>query len=78
LRALLRDVAAAAAGSPPERLLNADRAERLQALGRAPLASVASELAAEVGQFREDLKTNAGKPLLADVLIDMIARARAA
>ncbi len=78
LRALLRDVAALAAGGSPERLLNADRAPRLDALARARLGAVALELAAEVAQLREDLKTNASKPLLADVLLDMIARARAA
>jgi DNA polymerase-3 subunit delta' len=71
LRTLLRDVAAARAGAPPERLLNRDVAPRLAALARGPLGANAgeqAEMAAELAQLV--MKTNANKLLTMDALLE--------
>jgi hypothetical protein len=71
LRTLLRDVAAARAGAPPERLLNRDVAPRLSALARGPLGANAgeqAEMAAELAQLV--MKTNANKLLTMDALLE--------
>ena len=73
LRSILRDVAAARAGAPPEALLNRDAAEAIAAIAKGPLAARAIAL----GDFTEDtrtaLRTNANRLLSMDVLVDAIA-----
>ena len=73
LRSLLRDAAASRAGSPPERLLNADVADRVAAVGRGPLGERAVALADAAEEVRTALRGNASKPLSMDVLVDTLA-----
>ncbi|HET8645866.1 MAG TPA: DNA polymerase III subunit delta' [Vicinamibacteria bacterium] len=73
LRALLRDVAALHAGSPPSSLLNADVAARIEALAASPLGPRAAGLAEVVGETREALRVNANRLLSMDVLIDRLS-----
>lgn len=73
LRSLLRDAAAARAGVAPERLLNADVAERLQALGQGPLGARAIALADVAEETRTALRGNASRPMSMDVLVDALA-----
>lgn len=73
LRSLLRDAAAARAGSPPERLLNADVADRLLAVGQGPLGARAVALADATEEVRTNLRGNASKPMSMDVLVDTLA-----
>ena len=73
LRALLRDVAALAAGAPDRSILNADVVERLRALAAGPLGRRAGELAASIAETREALRTNANPSLSMDVLMDRLA-----
>jgi DNA polymerase-3 subunit delta' len=73
LRSLLRDAAAARAGAPAERLLNADVAARIQAIASGPLGARAVALADEVEEARTALRGNASRPLSMDVLVDAIA-----
>jgi DNA polymerase III subunit delta' len=70
LRTLLRDVAALAVGARPDTLLNADIAERLQALAATPLGARAAALAEATGETLFGLKGNASKVLSLDVLLD--------
>jgi DNA polymerase III subunit delta' len=72
LRALLRDVAALAAGSPPDAVLNADVAPRLAGLAGGPLGPRAGALAETVGETREALRVNANRLLSMDVLLDRL------
>jgi DNA polymerase-3 subunit delta' len=74
LRSLLRDAAAARAGAPPERLLNADVAARLEKVGQGRVGARAVELADTVEEIRTLLRGNASKPLSMDILIDALAR----
>lgn len=78
LRALLRDVAAMAAGAPDTAVLNADVAPRLRALAAGPLGRRAPELATAVGETREALRTNANRLLSMDVLLDTMGSPAAA
>lgn len=78
LRAVLRDVAALAAGAPERSALNADVLPRLQALARGPLGPRSGELAAAVGETREAFRTNANRLLSMDVLLEKLARPAAA
>ena len=73
LRALLRDVAALAAGSAPGSVLNADVAPRLSGLAGGPLGPRAGALAETVGETREALRVNANRLLSMDVLLDRLA-----
>jgi DNA polymerase III subunit delta' len=73
LRSLLRDAAALRLGLPPERLLNADVADRLSGLAQGRLAESALALADAVGEAREALEGNANKLLTLDVLLDRFA-----
>lgn len=73
LRALLRDLAALRAGSPPGSLLNADVVPRLEALAVTSLGGRAAELAEAVGESREALRVNANRLLSMDVLIDSLS-----
>ena len=73
LRALLRDVAALAAGSPDRSVLNADVVPRLRALAQGPLGRGAAMLATSIAETREALRTNANPGLSMDVLMDRLA-----
>jgi DNA polymerase-3 subunit delta' len=73
LRSLLRDAAAARAGVPPDRLLNADVADRLAVLARGPLGERAVALAETAEEVRTNLRGNASRPLSMDVLVDALA-----
>ncbi|HVR69541.1 MAG TPA: DNA polymerase III subunit delta' [Vicinamibacteria bacterium] len=73
LRALLRDVAALAAGAPERAALNADVVARLKALASSPLGPRAGALAAAAGETREALRTNANRLLSMDVLLERLA-----
>jgi hypothetical protein len=73
LRALLRDIAALAAGAPEGSVLNADVVARLRALAGGPLGRRAGELAASIAETREALRTNANPLLSMDVLMDRLA-----
>jgi DNA polymerase-3 subunit delta' len=73
LRALLRDVAALAAGSPDGSVLNADVVPRLRALAQGPLGRGAAGLATSIAETREALRTNANPGLSMDVLMDRLA-----
>lgn len=73
LRALLRDIAALRAGSPPAHLLNADAAERLEAMARGSLGERAALLAEAVGESRTALRGNANLALSMDLLADTLA-----
>src|SRR5262249_12993619 len=66
LRSLLRDVAAARAGMPASRLINADAGDRLVALSREPLGARAAALAAAAGETRKGLRGYANKLLSFD------------
>jgi DNA polymerase III subunit delta' len=74
LRSLLRDAAAARAGAPPDRLLNADVGERVAKVGQGRVGARAVELADTVEEIRTLLRGNASKPLSMDVLVDALAR----
>lgn len=73
LRSLLRDVAAARAGSPADRLLNADVGERVQAVARGRLGERAVALSELTEEVRTNLRGNASRPLSMDVLMDALA-----
>jgi DNA polymerase-3 subunit delta' len=73
LRSLLRDAAAARAGAPAERMLNADVADRLVALGQGRLAARAVDLADLTEETRTALRGNASRPMSMDVLVDALA-----
>jgi len=73
LRSLLRDAAAARAGAPAERMLNADVADRLVALGQGGLAARAVDLADLTEETRTALRGNASRPMSMDVLVDALA-----
>jgi DNA polymerase III subunit delta' len=73
LRSLLRDVAAARAGAPPDRLLNADVADRLAAVAGKPVAARAVALADLAEETRTALRANASRPMSMDVLVDALA-----
>jgi DNA polymerase-3 subunit delta' len=73
LRSLLRDAAAARAGAGPERLLNADVADRIDKVGRGPLGARAVALADTVEELRTNLRQNASRPMSMDVLVDALA-----
>src|SRR5260221_11034719 len=70
LRSLLRDMAAARAGAPPERMLNADVGERLVALGQGPPAARAAALADLTAETRPALRRNATRHMSMDRLVD--------
>jgi DNA polymerase-3 subunit delta' len=78
LRALLRDVAALAAGVPERAVVNADVSPRLRALADSPLGPRAAELAGTVGETREALRTNANRLLSMDVLLERMSPPAAA
>jgi DNA polymerase III subunit delta' len=73
LRSLLRDAAAARAGSSPDRLLNADVAARVAAVGQGPLGARAVALAEAAEEVRTAVRVNANKGLSMDVLVDTLA-----
>ncbi len=73
LRSLLRDAAAARAGAPADRLLNADVADRLQVVGQGPVGARAVALADMTEETRTALRGNASRPLSMDVLVDALA-----
>jgi DNA polymerase-3 subunit delta' len=73
LRSLLRDAAAARAGATAERMLNADVADRLIALGQGRLAARALDLADLTEETRTALRGNASRPMSMDVLVDALA-----
>jgi DNA polymerase-3 subunit delta' len=73
LRSLLRDAAAARAGATAERMLNADVADRLIALGQGRLAARAVDLADLTEETRTALRGNASRPMSMDVLVDALA-----
>jgi len=73
LRSLLRDLVALRAGTPRDRLLNADVGERLEALAREPLGERASSMAEAVGETRTALRGNANRALSMDQLADALA-----
>jgi DNA polymerase III subunit delta' len=73
LRSLLRDLAAARAGSTPDRLLNADVGDRIAALARAPVGARAREVAEEAGETREALRGYANKLLSFETLVETLA-----
>ncbi|HUG53946.1 MAG TPA: DNA polymerase III subunit [Vicinamibacteria bacterium] len=73
LRSLLRDVAAARAGVPPDRLLNADVGDRVQGVARGPLGERALALSEAAEEVRTNLRGNASRPLSMDVLVDTLA-----
>lgn len=78
LRALLRDIAVLAAGTPDRAALNADVLPRLRALAGGPLGPHAGLLASTVGETRETLRTNANRLLSMDVLLERLAAPAAA
>lgn len=78
LRALLRDLAALAAGTPDRAAMNADVLPRLRALASGPLGRRAGLLASAVGETREALRTNANRLLSMDVLLETLAAPAAA
>ncbi len=73
LRSLLRDVLALRAGTAPGRILNADVAARLEAVGRGPLGGRAAALAEAVGETRAALRGNLNRALSMDILADALA-----
>jgi len=73
LRSLLRDAAAARAGAPADRLLNADVADRIAAVGQGPVGARAVELALFAEETRTALRANASRPLSMEVLVDALA-----
>jgi DNA polymerase-3 subunit delta' len=73
LRSLLRDLAAARAGAPPSRLLNADVGERVAALAQSGVGERAAALAAAAGETRYALRGYANKLLSFDVLMAELA-----
>lgn len=73
LRWLLRDLAALRAGSSPQALLNADVADRLEALARGPLGMRAGALAERVGETRVALRSFANRLLTFELLVDALA-----
>jgi DNA polymerase-3 subunit delta' len=73
LRSLLRDLAALRAGAGPERLLNADVADRLAPLAAGPLGERAGALAESAGRTRSALRGFANKLLTFDLLVDALS-----
>ncbi len=73
LRSLLRDLAAARAGAPPARLLNADVGERVAVLSRSAVGARAVALAEAAGETRDALRGYANKLLSFDVLLEGLA-----
>ena len=73
LRSLLRDVVALRLGAPPASALNADVADRLGAVSRAPLGARAEEIAAAAAEARVALRANAYKHLTMDLLLTALA-----
>jgi DNA polymerase-3 subunit delta' len=73
LRTLLRDVAALRLSSGARSPLNADVADRLQALAVGPLGARATEAAEAVGEAQAALEGNANKLLTFDLLMDTLA-----
>jgi DNA polymerase-3 subunit delta' len=73
LRSLLRDLAALRAGAGPERLLNADVADRLAPLAAGPLGERAGALAESAGRTRAALRGFANKLLTFDLLVDVLS-----
>jgi DNA polymerase-3 subunit delta' len=72
LRSLLRDATALRSGASPDRLMNADAADRLAPLARGPLGARAASLAEAVGDTRESLRTNANRLLSLDLLLEAL------
>jgi DNA polymerase-3 subunit delta' len=73
LRSLLRDVAALRAGAPAVSLINADVADRLQALSAGRVGERAVALAERVGEARAALRGFAHRLLTFDLLLDALA-----
>ena len=73
LRSVLRDVAAARAGAPPEALLNRDAARAIAALAEGPLGPRAVALGDVTEETRTGLRQNANRLLSMDVLVDAVA-----
>ena len=73
LRSILRDVAAARAGAPPESLLNRDAAEAIATLAAGPLAGRAIALGDFTEETRTALRVNANRLLSMDVLVDAVS-----
>jgi DNA polymerase III subunit delta' len=73
LRSLLRDLAAARAGSPLDRLLNADVGDRVAALAHTPVGARAREVAEEAAETREALRGYANKLLSFETLMEALA-----
>jgi len=73
LRSLLRDVAVVRAGSPPDRLVNADVGDRLAVIAAGPLGERAERLAERVGEARAALRGFASRLLTFEVLLDALA-----
>jgi DNA polymerase-3 subunit delta' len=73
LRSLLRDAAALRTGVAPERLLNADAADRLAGLAAGPLGERAALLAEAAGETREALRGYANRLLSLDLLLETLA-----
>jgi DNA polymerase-3 subunit delta' len=73
LRSLLRDLVALRAGTARDRLLNADVAERLEAMARGPLGERAPVMAELAGETRMALRGNANVALSMDQLADALA-----
>jgi DNA polymerase III subunit delta' len=73
LRSILRDVAALAAGSSREAILNRDAAEPLAAMARGPLGRRAVALGDVTEDTRTAVRQNANPLLSMDVLVDAVA-----
>jgi hypothetical protein len=69
----LRDAAAARAGAPADRLLNADVADRIAAVAQGPIGARAVALAEFAEDTRTALRANASRPLSMEVLVDVLA-----
>ena len=73
LRSVLRDVAALAAGAPPDSILNRDAAAPLSAMARGPLGRRAIALGDFTEESRTGVRQNANALLTMDVLVDAVA-----
>jgi DNA polymerase-3 subunit delta' len=73
VRSMLRDIAALAAGSPREAIINRDAADPLAAMARGPLGARAVGLGDVTEDARTGIRQNANPLLSMDVLVDAVA-----